>query len=222
MGECLRSGEFVSYQRRINLGFCVLLWAVPGVVPLAFGADLNRLSPEGVWRTNSVAQSRVGLQPWVQPEKYQYVELHSAALVDALERAPLEFTNEATTQPLIMTLAMPDGSFARFSVVESPIMDPALGAKFPEIRTYLGQGIDDPTATVRFDWTPAGFHAQILSHRGAVYIDPLWRNDTVSYASYYKSDYRKGLDGFHCLTPGEQAPPLAVEGGVVATTGEIL
>lgn len=201
--------------------FKVLFVAILSAVPTAFAQDAVRVSPDNIWRTSSAAQARIGLDPWVQPEKYQYVELDAIALVDALERAPMELTDEALTHPLIMTLAMPDGTFARFSVVESPIMHPDLGAKFPEIRTYLGQGIDDPAATVRFDWTPAGFHAQILSPNGAVYIDPLWRNDTVSYASYYKRDYRKGADGFGCLTPGDQAMQMPEEGGGVASTGEV-
>ena len=63
----------------------------------------------------------------------------------------MEFTNEAVTKPLIITLPMPDGTFARFSAVESPVTDPALGHKFPEIRTYLARGIDDPAASVRLN-----------------------------------------------------------------------
>src|SRR5690349_13180433 len=77
--------------------------------------------------------------------------------------------------------------------------EPALQARFPQIRTYTAQGIDDPAATVRFDRTPLGFHAQILSPNGRVFIDPYRRGDTSTYASYYTRDYLKPHDGFQCL-----------------------
>jgi hypothetical protein len=68
-------------------------------------------------------------------------------------------------------------------------MAPELAAKFPEISTYAGQGLDDPTATTRLDWTPAGFHAIIFGLSGTVYIDPFSRNDVTHYISYYARDF---------------------------------
>ena len=94
---------------------------------------------------------------------------------------------------------MPDGTMGRFHVWESSIQEPGLQEKFPEIRTYAGQGIDDPYATIRFDFNPYdGFHGQVLSPvKGRVYIDPYARGDIDNYISYYQKDNHRN-PYFHC------------------------
>ena len=86
-------------------------------------------------------------------------------------------------------------------------MAPELAAKFPDIRTWAGQGIDDPAETVRLDWTPQGFHGMVLSAaRGRVFIDPQSRDDTTTYMSYYTRDHfspnRAGFYEHPPLDPG--------------------
>src|SRR5262245_60477818 len=92
----------------------------------------------------------------------------------------------ATETPAPMQIALPNpaGEFDWFSVVETPIMAPELAAEFPEIHTYRGQGITNPTETLAFDVTPAGFHAQVLSPSGSYYIDPYYYLDDSLYAVY--------------------------------------
>jgi hypothetical protein len=108
--------------------------------------------------------------------------------------------------PVMLELPRPDGTLAYFKIAESPIMEPALQARYPDIRTYVGQGIDDPAETVRFDLTPAGFHAQVLGPAGSWYIDPVSRGDVQHYASYWKRDLRrKGI--YQCLTPDFDGQP---------------
>ena len=68
------------------------------------------------------------------------------------------------------------------------MLAPELAAQFPEIKTYLGQGLTDGAASLRFDITPLGFHAQVLSPNGAYYIDPYYHLDQSVYVSYYRSD----------------------------------
>jgi hypothetical protein len=95
-----------------------------------------------------------------------------ADLRAALANAPVE--GQSNKAPLLLALPLPNGTSGRFQVVESSVMEARLAAQFPAIKTYSGVGLDDPTATVRLDLTPRGFHAQVLSGAGStVYIDPV-------------------------------------------------
>jgi hypothetical protein len=126
----------------------------------------------------------------IVPARYRVVAPDEAALASLLSSAPLETTATGPrNSPAVITLPLPDGTFGRFSFVEAPIMAAPLAAQFPNIKTYLGQGIDDPTATARFDRTQFGFHALVLAASGTVFIDPYQRGDTTHYISYYKQDY---------------------------------
>jgi hypothetical protein len=81
-------------------------------------------------------------------------------------------------------------------------MSPALAAKFPGIRSFRGQGIDDPTASVRLDLSPSGLHAQIVSASGTIIIDPFGAEN--QYASFNKRANRATSRPFECLVQGRQ------------------
>ena len=134
-------------------------------------------------------------QPTLQ--RYRALRLNEEVLSQLLSGAPMEFTEAAKDPQNEIALPMPDGTFARFRFVESPIMTPELAAQYPAIKTYRGWSIDDPATTTRFDRTSDGFHAIVLSPRGAFYIAPLSRGDKETYASYLTRD--SGADVTACL-----------------------
>ena len=149
----------------------------------------------------SFSDPQLAAEEWVRPQRYQALVLDRAQMIAILAAAPLEFTPRAAAAPLVLQVPMPDGSFQRFAIAESPVMEPALAAIYPDIRTYGGYGIDDPFATIRVDNTPLGFHVQVLSPFGAAYIDPFNKGDDTLYAAYYKQDLVRA-GGFSCGTLG--------------------
>ena len=121
---------------------------------------LNALSARGAvspWQSaDAEARAIPDAERWVRPNKSRAYRLEATVLRDQLGRAPKEFTPAAAQAPAEISLPMPDGTLARFSIVESTIMAPELAAKYPEIKTWSGQGIDDAGATVRLDF-PSSF-----------------------------------------------------------------
>jgi hypothetical protein len=122
--------------------------------------------------------------------QYAVLRLNKPALDRLLAGAPLENTPAAAGANVIINLPLPDGRFGRFRVEESPMLAPELAAAFPSFKTYRGTGLDDPTASTRFGWTDAGFHAAILAAGGSVYIDSYSQGDIAHYVSYRESDLR--------------------------------
>ncbi len=144
---------------------------------------------EELWRDVSETAILQKQNRQIVPIFYRTLELNVDRTREVLNRAPVEFTETAKTAKVVLSLPMPNGTFSRFNIVNSPVMELDLAVKYPEIQTYSGQGIDDPTATVRFDLTPAGFHAMILSANGTVFIDPYSKGNISNYISYYKKDF---------------------------------
>ena len=110
------------------------------------------------------------------------------AFADAVRGIAVEKPTEVGAPSTLLELPHPDGDLVLFRVIESPVMAPELAAKFPEIRTFRGEGVDDPTASVRFDVSPRGFSAMVLSAFGAWYVDPWAPGAADVVGSYHRRD----------------------------------
>jgi hypothetical protein len=133
------------------------------------------------------------------PAESRFLDVEIDDLRTILATAPLE-SFDRPVQGLTLALPLPGGASAEFEVWEAPVMHPDLQARYPEIRTYRGRGIDDPYATVRLDATPAGFHAMVLSRQPTVFIDPVAFGDDRNHVTHYKrtAAERPEVASFQC------------------------
>jgi hypothetical protein len=148
------------------------------------------------------------------PRRFRTLEVDVQELRDLLGRAPAERSAGRAGDPGALELALPypDGTDRLFRIEESPILEPALAAKFPGIHTFVAQGIDDPTATARLSLTSLGFHAMVLSAAGTVYIDPYHKGDARYVVSYFKADAVRAAGApFHCDVKGEDPEDAKAE-----------
>lgn len=124
------------------------------------------------------------------------------AFADAMRGVSVEKPEEVGTPTTLLELPHPDGGLVRFRVIESPVMAAELAARFPETRTFRGEGVDDPTASVRFDVSPRGFSAMVLSALGAWYVDPWAPGETGVVGSYHRRDALRDPENvFVCRGP---------------------
>jgi hypothetical protein len=182
------------FERRVVFALAVALciFALPLAAEEPVFRDLTLSSLQNL-------PSRGGAWEIPLPARFRALEVNVKALESLLARAPAEGSAVALAVPTLLTLPYPDGTDQLFRIEESPILAPELAARFPEIRTFVAQGIDDPTATARLSLTPLGFHAMVLSASGTVFVDPYRRWNPGYVLSYFKSDARKAAgSAFRC------------------------
>ncbi|TGE25663.1 T9SS type A sorting domain-containing protein [Hymenobacter aquaticus] len=174
-----------------------LLWATVGTPHQAAAQRV-------LWANDSQAPA-AARQTTAALRQYRPVSFQMDAVRDVLQKAPAEKGAGARGSSTVLSLPMPDGSSQRFRVVEVPVMHPALAAKYPSIKTYEAQGIDDPAATARLDVSPAGFHAMILGSQGrTVYIDPATPGDAEHHLVFERAAMTTAGSSFTCLTTDDQ------------------
>ena len=97
--------------------------------------------------------------------------------------------DETSSKPgTIVEVPFPDGTFKSYRLKATPIIPQALQNKYPGIKTWSGQGVEDPSSVIYLDVTMWGFHGMIFSEQGTVYIDPFNASTNEFYKVYWKSD----------------------------------
>lgn len=136
-------------------------------------------------------------------EKLEFAGLYTLnadQLRQSLKSVPARFSNE---KGVIISLPTVNGRLEQFRVWEFSNMAPELQAKFPEIRSYVGTGVEDPTVYLRFSVSPVGFSSMITRSGISEFIEPYTEDRTV-YA-VFDSNARRGQDKepFECATKEE-------------------
>lgn len=133
----------------------------------------------------------------IVPDRARTLTLDVEGLRDWLHQVPAGELSEVAAATSVLELPLPEGGFAAFRIREVSVMHPELQARYPEIRTYTGVGLENG-ALLKMDLTPHGFHAMVLTPGGDDwFIDPLLHGDRAHYQSYLKRNFRKQLpEGF--------------------------
>ena len=104
-----------------------------------------------------------------KPVSYQLFNLNEQSLLQNLSS-----NTQSGKGNVIITVPDAEGNLHDYSVKEIAIMEPRLAAKYAQIKTYVGAGIDDASAVVHFSVTSSGISAVVTrTGKPTFYIDAL-------------------------------------------------
>ncbi len=171
----------------------------------------NKLLLIAITAISSLSYAQTGKTSWTATTKKAYevvvankqnlqnpklFELDVNAMKLSLNNAPKRFTSAKSN--VIVAFPNADGQFEKFRIQESSNMDPALAARYPEIKSYIGQGVDTPTSTIYFSLSPLGLQTMVIkADQSAEFIEPYTTN-LNTYTVYRKTDKVASLNKFEC------------------------
>lgn len=159
-----------------------------------------------IWQSVSRTEaSSFGIKDRVTiPKSEHYFKLNIDVLKQSLQNAPLRGQNST----LILPFPDGNGTIEHFKIFEAPVMHPELAARYPENKSYVGQGIENRSSVIRFSVNLFGLHTMTLAaDNNTSYINPF-----SNFGNYYVSFLREGLinsNTFECHT-ADTEPELQI------------
>lgn len=149
------------------------------------------------WKKETTSLSSLSKPNHKNLKEFHLFSLNVNALKQQLQSAPKR-NNFRRPSNVIITIPNYNGKLERFSIKEASTMHPELQARYPEIRSYAGQGIDDPSLVLRFSLSPNGLSAMILSNDGSsTFIDPVSNGSNV-HIVFNRKNRTNFNDDFEC------------------------
>lgn len=155
-------------------------------------AQTDRLWSEGSRKSSSeIFENKSNIN---NPKIYN---LDINGLKSALAKAPKRLAAGEKSE-LIISFPNSEGKMENFKVRENSNFAPELAAKYPDIKSYVGEGLGDSNSTVYFSVSPLGLSSmEVYGDRSAVFIEP-YSKDLSTYVVYRKSDKKDDLSKFEC------------------------
>ena len=115
------------------------------------------VAQKSVWKnvTTESLSSQEKLKRDSNPSEFEVFALDLSTLKTELQRAPSR-DNLGQTSNVILEFPKPDGKLESYRIYESSVMHPDLAARYQDIKTYVGQGIEDPSASINIRCVASG------------------------------------------------------------------
>lgn len=173
----------------------------------------NKKSPGDIKTDKAVARLSF-------PKEFKLFALN----IEELRNELFTITDNRLRHKTVITIPNVSGQLEDFEVVEASNFEPALQARFPEIRAFSGRGITDRTAILKLSYSPQGIQTMVFRTEKKNEFIEAYSSDHTIYA-VFESYRQPGTLNWTCSTPQEQEitqslnarPPMPAN----ANTGEL-
>ena len=161
---------------------------------------------KGTFWKSAQSKNKVALESKLELPENLLLDLDVPAATNFLKNAPQRFSSQKSS--IILSLPNADGTMEQFRIFENSNMEPELAARYPEIKSYIGIGINNPTASAYISTSPLGFKSMVLNPgKPAVFIEP-FSEDLQTYSVYTKADKKTAFSKFECSVLDRVTPSL--------------
>ncbi|MDO5979214.1 reprolysin-like metallopeptidase [Flavivirga spongiicola] len=163
-----------------------------------FTQNITAQNQQSIWVKTSKEKAYQGKKTSQKAgsDKINYYQLNINNLKKALTKSPK--TKSKTTSDVIINFPNSEGGFEAFRIIQASIMEPSFQLKHPEIRTYEGVSVSNPSSKIRLSITPQGLHTMLLStDKSTEFIDPISYGNS-NYKVYKKTDLKGLKKDFIC------------------------
>ncbi|MEH6536949.1 MAG: immunoglobulin-like domain-containing protein [Psychroserpens sp.] len=169
-----------------------------GLLIIILSVNFSMSQSNSVW-TKQFNRTNVKVKPSKQNlPKTQTYTLNINALKQALVNAPNRQSLNVMASGVVLSFPNDQGKFESFRIAEAPVFSPELQERYTDIRSYVGQGIDDPSAVIRFSVSPLGFQSMRLSANMPATFIETYSQDLTLYTAYKRADRLGYSDDFEC------------------------
>lgn len=152
------------------------------------------------------------------PKNFKLFDLN----LQSLKQDLFTVVDNASSHTVVISLPNVDGQLEQFEMVEASNFEPALQARFPEIRAFSGKGITDKYATLKLSISPQGIQTMLFRTDKPNEFIEAYSQDHTTYAVFV-SQRQPGQLPWACATEdrimSEGINTLVMNSGVTARSG---
>ena len=142
----------------------------------------------------------------VWPRTVSKGDLFFALDIVAMKQSLANAKDKLSNQPgVVVSFPNTNGDIEAYSVWENSNFAPELQAKYPNIRSYVGKGITDKSASINFSVSPLGIETMVLRANGSEFMEAYDRAATT-YVLFDRKNHSTEKYEWKCGTKDSGLP----------------